>query len=63
MVGLYEFMTPTLVLKDPELVEQVLIREFSTYPDHGPFLFEPSSVLYESVFNMSGERWRALRLT
>nr|WLK66390.1 cytochrome P450 [Eocanthecona furcellata] len=61
MVGLYEFMTPTLVLRDTQLIEQVLIREFSTFPDHGSFLFEPSSVMYDSIFNMSGIRWRALR--
>nr|XP_024219728.1 cytochrome P450 6B4-like [Halyomorpha halys] len=61
MVGMYEFMTPSLVLRDIELIEQVLIKDFSTYPDHGPFLMEPKSILFESVFAMSGIRWRAIR--
>lgn len=61
MVGMYEFMTPSLVLRDTELIEQVLVKDFSTYPDHGPFLMEPKSILFESVFAMSGIRWRAIR--
>ncbi|XP_014288222.1 cytochrome P450 6B1 [Halyomorpha halys] len=61
MVGMYEFLTPTLILRDPALVENVLVKEFSTYPDHGPLFFEPNSISYESVFTISGSRWRGLR--
>ncbi|CAH1395601.1 unnamed protein product [Nezara viridula] len=61
MVGMYEFLTPTLIIRDPTLVENVLVREFSTYPDHGPLFFEPSSISYESIFTITGIRWRALR--
>lgn len=61
---MYEFMTPTLILKDPELIEQVLVREFSIYPDHGPLLIEDDSLISESVFALtgSGAKWRAVRL-
>ncbi|CAH1395599.1 unnamed protein product [Nezara viridula] len=63
MIGMYEFMTPTLVLRDPELIEQVLVREFSTFPDHGPLLIEDDSLISESVFALtgSGAKWRAVR--
>nr|WLK66391.1 cytochrome P450 [Eocanthecona furcellata] len=61
MVGMYEFLTPTLVLRDPQLIENVLVKEFSTYPDHGPLFFEPGSISYQSVFSITGIRWRALR--
>ena len=61
MVGMYEFMTPTLVLRDLELIENVLVSNFSTFPGRGDFLFEPDSILYESVFSISGFKWRAIR--
>ncbi|XP_014292683.1 cytochrome P450 6k1 [Halyomorpha halys] len=63
MVGLYEFMTPTLVVRDPELIEQVLVRDFLTFPDHGPFLIEDDSIISDSVFALlgSGVKWRAVR--
>nr|UYG55597.1 cytochrome P450 6K1 [Arma chinensis] len=63
MVGMYEFMTPTMVLRDPEVIEQVLVRKFSSFPDHGPFLIEDDNLIAESVFGLrgSGAKWRAVR--
>lgn len=61
MVGLYEFTNPTLLVKDTELIKDILIRDFTSYQDHGSFIFEPDSVLHNGLFNLYGERWRALR--
>ena len=35
MIGLYMRTTPVLVLKDPELIKDVLIRDFSKFTDRG----------------------------
>lgn len=61
MVGMYEFMTATLILRDPELIKTVLVSEFSTFPDRGPMFFNPGCVLYSSVFSLGGNKWRAIR--
>ncbi|XP_014285807.2 cytochrome P450 6B1 [Halyomorpha halys] len=61
MVGMYEFTTPTLVLRDPELIKTVLVSEFSTFSDRGPLLFNPDCVLYSSIFALKGNKWRAIR--
>ncbi|CAH1397052.1 unnamed protein product [Nezara viridula] len=61
MVGMYEFTTATLILRDPELIKTVLVSEFSTFPDRGPIMFNPGCILYWSIFSLGGNKWRAIR--
>lgn len=61
MFGLFAFRTPILVLKDPELIKDVLIKDFTVFSDRGirvPYNVEP---LAQHLFNLEPERWRPLR--
>jgi len=34
-VGLYSFLSPTLLLIDPELIKNILVRDFQSFHDRG----------------------------
>ncbi|KAK9502069.1 hypothetical protein O3M35_012672 [Rhynocoris fuscipes] len=59
--GIYEFWRPTLVVLDQKLIENILIKDFSHFLDHPRWVFDVRSIVNESLFNMKGNRWRALR--
>lgn len=45
---MYQLYTPTLVLKDPELIKQILVKDFDHFMDHKPFLAPESDVLWSN---------------
>jgi len=59
--GSYSFSKPILLLCDPELVKQILTKDFGSFHDHG-FPNDPENdPLSGNLFNVSGERWKKLR--
>ncbi|XP_016922081.2 cytochrome P450 6A1-like [Apis cerana] len=61
MVGLYVGRNPILFLKDPELIKDVLIRDFSKFADRGFNVHEKVEPLSQHLFNLEPKRWRPLR--
>ena len=61
MVGLYMRRSPVLVLKDPELIKDVMIRDFSKFADRGFAVHERTEPLSMHLFNLEPKRWRPLR--
>ncbi|XP_031772952.1 cytochrome P450 6A1-like isoform X1 [Apis florea] len=61
MVGLYIGRNPILFLKDPELIKDVLIRDFSKFADRGFNVHEKVEPLSQHLFNLEPKRWRPLR--
>uniref|UniRef100_A0A171B629 Cytochrome P450 n=2 Tax=Triatoma infestans TaxID=30076 RepID=A0A171B629_TRIIF len=43
------------------LIEHILIKDFSHFLDHPRWVFDVRSVMHESLLNMKGEKWRAWR--
>ena len=61
VVGFFEFKEPKLMIRDPDLVEKVLIKDFGSFHDRGfPFDLE-NEPLTGSLFNVEGSYWRNLR--
>lgn len=59
--GLYEFLTPKLLLRDPELIEQILIKDFSVFMDRGRVTDTKLDPLFNHLVNLSGSKWKSLR--
>lgn len=60
-VGYFVRRRPYLLIRDPELIRQILLRDFAYFCDRGIPLepdFEPLSV---NLFNLKGEDWKRLR--
>ncbi|KAF5287162.1 hypothetical protein FQA39_LY16040 [Lamprigera yunnana] len=62
-IGMFSFTTPVLIVKDPELLKTVMVKEFDTFPEHRRMLSENADPLWtQSIFAIKGgEKWRKLR--
>jgi len=60
--GLYKFSVPLLLLRDPELIKDVLVKDFDKFHSRGIKINEDEETLRSHLFNLSGSRWRNLRV-
>lgn len=60
--GLYYINKPALVLLDPNLIKNVLIKDFKYFTDRGFYYNEKDDPLSAHLFSLSGHKWRKLRL-
>ncbi|XP_072746940.1 cytochrome P450 9e2-like [Anoplolepis gracilipes] len=61
--GTMDFGTPALILRDPELIKDVMVKEFENFHDHRTFVDEETNPLFKNVFVLRGDRWREMRNT
>jgi cytochrome P450 family 6 len=60
-VGLYQLHRPTLLLTDPELIKDFLVRDFEHFQDHGFPFDENVDPLAANLFMLNGDKWKKLR--
>ncbi|XP_012256722.2 cytochrome P450 9e2-like [Athalia rosae] len=61
-VGIFDFVNPIVMLRDPELIKSVAIKNFDHFQDHRNFLPEESDPLFaKNLFFLQGDRWRDVR--
>ena len=62
MFGVFSFRTPMLIVKDPDLIKDILIKDFSSFSDRGTFnVNEKVEPLGQHLFNLETARWKPLR--
>ncbi|XP_029170278.1 cytochrome P450 9e2-like [Nylanderia fulva] len=60
--GIWDFIRPGIYLRDPELIKNVLVREFENFHDHRNFLDEIiDPLLGKNVLFLCGNRWKEIR--
>ncbi|XP_056644717.1 cytochrome P450 9e2-like [Diorhabda sublineata] len=60
--GMYQFSVPTLLIKDPELIKQVCVKNFDHFTDHRGAIPEEADPLFgKNLFSLKGKRWRDMR--
>lgn len=52
---------PTFVVKDPELIHQIMVKDFSHFYDRGFPMIKRDVLFSENLFNLRGQSWRSLR--
>lgn len=62
VVGVYVALRPTLILRDPEIIRHVLIKDFQHFHDRGVYIDEKRDPLSAHLFAMSGQKWKNLRM-
>ncbi|PNF31791.1 putative cytochrome P450 6a14 [Cryptotermes secundus] len=60
--GVYIISRPRLFLLDPDLIKDVLVKDFSTFHDRGVYMNEETAPLSGHLFSLPGKRWRNLRI-
>ncbi|KAG5895433.1 hypothetical protein JTB14_037592 [Gonioctena quinquepunctata] len=60
--GIYQFTQPQLMIRDPELLKQVTVKDFEHFTDHRSFIPEDVDPLWgKNLFALRGKRWRDMR--
>ena len=61
LIGIYGKSSPLLIIKDPDIIKDVLIRDFNLFPDRGIATNGKNDPFSENLLNLEYERWRPLR--
>ncbi|OAD56723.1 Cytochrome P450 6B4 [Eufriesea mexicana] len=61
MIGTYMLSAPVLILRDPEIIKDVLIRDFSKFGNRGINFSDKAEPLSTNILNLEPKRWRPLR--
>ncbi|KAG6804563.1 cytochrome P450 6k1 [Apis mellifera caucasica] len=62
LVGIYMLYKPYLIVNDPNLIRDILTKEFTNFHDRGIFYNEEVDPLSGHLFQLPGKKWRNLRV-
>lgn len=55
--GAYQFLRPALMIKDPELIKQITVKDFDHFTDHSNFIEPEADPLWGgNLFSLKGKR-------
>jgi hypothetical protein len=60
--GTYVFTIPRFLARDPDLIKDILVKDFSSFHDRGVYMNEEIEPLSAHLFSLSGMKWRNLRI-
>jgi len=60
--GTYSLTKPGFIFRDPDIIKNVLVKDFSSFHDRGFFVDEELEPLTGHLFLLRGNRWRNLRV-
>ncbi|CAH1155149.1 unnamed protein product [Phaedon cochleariae] len=62
--GIYELTSPGLMLRDPDLVSQMLVTDYVHFNDHRVLIHDDLDPLFtKCIFALKGEEWQKIRKT
>ncbi|KAF0703581.1 putative cytochrome P450 6a13, partial [Aphis craccivora] len=59
--GLFQMRTPYLMIRDPELINDVLIKDFLSFSDRGAYSDFAVNPLSNNLLFMNNPQWRIMR--
>lgn len=60
--GFYDFVTPVYVIRDPELINTIAVKNFDNFIDHRNFINEDlDPIISRNLFGLRGDHWREMR--
>ena len=59
--GIYTFAEPRFLVRDPDIIKNILVKDFQFFHDHGLFRDEDIEPLSGNLFLIGGIRWKNLR--
>lgn len=61
IVGVFKVRQPIAIIRDPDLIKHVLMRDFIKFPDRGKKTFEKAKPLSQHLLNLDYPKWKPLR--
>lgn len=62
VLGIYLLTRPALLINDPILVRDIMIKDFQYFHDRGLYVDEENDPLSGHIFSLPGQKWRKLRV-
>ncbi|KRT85987.1 cytochrome P450, partial [Oryctes borbonicus] len=63
-MGLYHMLVPTLLVRDPDLIKQLTVKDFDHFLNHRAFIPEGVDPLWsKNLFALKDTEWREMRST
>nr|CAD7194492.1 unnamed protein product [Timema douglasi] len=59
--GIFTITSPVLLVRDPEIIKQVFVKDFDHFVDRPLTIHEKINPLEGNLFMLKGDRWRWLR--
>lgn len=59
--GFFDFLRPTLMIRDPELIKRVLTKDFHHFVNRNEDFVDESEPLSLNVSNLLDDQWKVLR--
>lgn len=59
--GVYLLTSPSLLVRDPDLVRRILVTDFQSFHDRGIHCNTKTDFMSENLFCLPGAQWKALR--
>ena len=59
--GTYALTKPGFIFRDPDIIKNVLVKDFTSFHDRGFFMDEEIEPLTGHLFSLPGKRWKNLR--
>lgn len=64
LIGVYELMNPITMIRDPELIKQIGVKDFDHFVNHRTPIDDDADPLFSrNLFSMKGDKWRDMRST
>lgn len=61
MIGVYSILRPVIVIRDPNLIQKILVKDFTHFPNRGVYYDEEKDPLSAHLFAIEGQKWKTLR--
>ncbi|XKL69070.1 hypothetical protein PGB90_006839 [Kerria lacca] len=59
--GYFKFLSPVLVLRDPEIIKNICTKDFSYFTDHFNDDADENEPFEHHLFKLRGQKWKILR--
>lgn len=63
VVGYYDFLTPTYVINDLELLKKITLKDFDHFVDRLTFIDDNDPLFGRILMSLKGTEWKAMRST
>ncbi|XP_011695537.1 PREDICTED: cytochrome P450 9e2-like, partial [Wasmannia auropunctata] len=61
-IGMFDMNLPVVMLRDPELIKSITLKNFEIFPDHRTSINENQDPLFgKNLFSLRGDKWRQVR--
>ncbi|EDW58667.1 probable cytochrome P450 6d5 [Drosophila virilis] len=60
-LGIYLTLRPALLVRDAQLVHDMMVKDFASFHDRGVYVDEKHDPLSANLFSMEGKSWKTMR--